>query len=76
MKTDVPTPETDFTRDVLGRYACNTFDDMLVTIDHSARSAIEMRRGEPPGVDPHSGYLSLQTHTGNVAFANIRMRPL
>lgn len=39
MKLGLPTPDTDFSRDVLGRYTCNTFDEMLVTIDPSARSA-------------------------------------
>jgi len=30
---------TTFTRDVLGRYICNTFDEMIVTIDANARAA-------------------------------------
>src|SRR6266852_1180976 len=39
MNIGLLTPDTDFSRDVLGRYACNTFDDMLVTIDPNARTA-------------------------------------
>ncbi|MFL9966558.1 hypothetical protein PQR02_37450 [Paraburkholderia sediminicola] len=39
MKLSLPTPDTDFSRDVLGRYICNTFDEMLVTIDPNARAA-------------------------------------
>src|SRR5713101_9502044 len=39
MNIGLLTPDTDFSRDVLGRYVCNTFDDMLVTIDPNARSA-------------------------------------
>ena len=37
MKVGLSTPDTDFSRDVLGRYVCNTFDEMLVTIDPNAR---------------------------------------
>jgi hypothetical protein len=33
-------------------------------------------RGNPPNVDPHSGFIGLQTHTGRVAFANIRIKTL
>ena len=33
------TEYTTFTRDVLGRYVCNTFDEALVTIDANARAA-------------------------------------
>lgn len=47
MKTGLPTPDTDFSRDVLGRYVCNTFDEALVTVDPSARSAA----GLPPRGD-------------------------
>jgi hypothetical protein len=38
------------------------------------RSASDTVRGKPPSVDPNSGFIGLQTHTGNVAFANIRIR--
>lgn len=31
-------------------------------------------RGNPPSVDAHSGFIGLQTHTGRVAFANIRIK--
>jgi choline dehydrogenase-like flavoprotein len=31
-------------------------------------------RGKPPSVDPNSGFIGVQTHTGNVAFANIRIK--
>lgn len=41
--TEYPT----FTRDVLGRYVCNTFDEALVTIDPNARAAAGLNaRGE------------------------------
>jgi choline dehydrogenase-like flavoprotein len=32
------------------------------------------QRGKPPSVDPNSGFIGVQTHTGNVAFANIRIK--
>ncbi|MBI5590269.1 MAG: DUF1080 domain-containing protein [Deltaproteobacteria bacterium] len=38
MRLGLPTSDTDFSRDVLGRYVCNTFDEVLVTIDPNARS--------------------------------------
>jgi hypothetical protein len=47
MKVGLSTPDTDFSRDVLGRYVCNTFDEMLVTIDPNARAAA----GLPPRGD-------------------------
>jgi choline dehydrogenase-like flavoprotein len=47
MKIGLPTPDTDFSRDVLGRYVCNTFDEALVTIDPNARAAA----GLPPRGD-------------------------
>src|SRR5262245_50849787 len=34
------TEYTTFTRDVLGRYVCNTFDEALATIDANARAAV------------------------------------
>jgi hypothetical protein len=40
------------------------------------RSPADVFRGNPPSVDPHSGYIGLQTHTGNVAFANVRVRDI
>ncbi len=42
MKLALPTPDTDFSRDVLGRYLCNTFDEVLVTIDPNARAAAKV----------------------------------
>ena len=33
-------------------------------------------RGKPPSADPESGFIGLQTHTGTVAFANIRIKTL
>src|SRR5215207_5298198 len=33
------TEDLTFTHDVLGRYLCNTFDEMLATIDSNARAA-------------------------------------
>jgi choline dehydrogenase-like flavoprotein len=38
------------------------------------RAASDTVRGNPPSVDPNSGFIGLQTHTGNVAFANIRIK--
>lgn len=38
------------------------------------RSPADTVRGNPPSVDPHSGYIGLQTHTGAVAFANVRIK--
>ncbi|MCS6306263.1 MAG: DUF1080 domain-containing protein [Nitrospira sp.] len=38
------------------------------------RSATDTGRGNPPSVDPNSGFIGLQTHTGNVAFANVRIK--
>jgi hypothetical protein len=40
MKLALPTPDTDFSRDVLGRYLCNTFDEVLVKIDPNAAALI------------------------------------
>ncbi|MCY7278140.1 MAG: DUF1080 domain-containing protein [Phormidesmis sp. CAN_BIN44] len=40
------------------------------------RSATDTVRGNPPSVDPNSGYIGLQTHTGNIAFANVRIKTL
>lgn len=37
------------------------------------RSPSDTARGNPPSVDPDSGYIGLQTHTGKVAFANVRI---
>ena len=37
------------------------------------RSPSDTARGNPPSVDPNSGYIGLQTPTGNVAFANVRI---
>ena len=39
MPLIAPDYNTAFTRDVLGRYDCNTFDEALVTIDPNARAA-------------------------------------
>jgi 3-keto-disaccharide hydrolase/GMC oxidoreductase len=38
------------------------------------RSATDTVRGNPPSADPNSGFIGLQTHTGNVAFANVRIK--
>lgn len=38
------------------------------------RSTTDTVRGNPPSVDPESGFIGLQTHTGNVAFANVRIK--
>ena len=39
MNVGLLTPDTDFSRDLLGRWLCNTFDEALVTIDANARRA-------------------------------------
>jgi hypothetical protein len=38
------------------------------------RSATDTARGNPPSVDLNSGYIGIQTHTGKVAFANVRIK--
>ena len=38
------------------------------------RATADAVRGNPPSVDPKSGFIGLQTHTGHVAFANIRIK--
>jgi hypothetical protein len=43
----ITTEYTTFTRDVLGRYVCNTFQEALVTVDPNARAAA----GLPPRGD-------------------------
>jgi hypothetical protein len=40
------------------------------------RRSDDTLRGNPPSVDPQSGFIGMQTHTGRVAFANIRIKPL
>jgi choline dehydrogenase-like flavoprotein len=40
------------------------------------RGASDTVRGNPPSVDPNSGFIGLQTHTGNVVFANIRIKTI
>src|SRR4051794_25895037 len=47
MNIGQPTPDTNFSRDVLGRYIANTFDEALVTVDPNARAAA----GLPPRGD-------------------------
>src|SRR2546426_3867739 len=47
MNIGSTSPYTDFSRDVLGRYLCNTLDEALVTIDPNARAAA----GLPPRGD-------------------------
>jgi choline dehydrogenase-like flavoprotein len=40
------------------------------------RKAADTFRGNPPSVDPVSGYIGVQCHTGTVAFANIRIKAI
>ena len=40
------------------------------------RSGADVIRGNPPSVDPKSGFIGLQTHTGRVAFANVRVKTI
>src|SRR6266700_2622570 len=44
----ITTEYTTFTRDVLGRYVCNTYDEALVTIDPNARAAAGPRKDHLP----------------------------
>jgi 3-keto-disaccharide hydrolase len=41
---------------------------------HFQGAPTDIVRGNPPSVDPRSGFIGLQTHTGNVAFANVRIK--
>jgi hypothetical protein len=41
-----------------------------------ARTNTDTLRGNPPSVDADSGFIGLQTHTGRVAFANVRIKTL
>ena len=43
---------------------------------HFRRDPAERFRGNPPSVDPASGFIGLQSHTGQVAFANVAVRKL
>ena len=36
---------------------------------------MEKFRGRKKSEDPDSGFIGLQVHTGNIAFANIRVSP-
>lgn len=40
------------------------------------RANNDTARGNPPSVDANSGFIGLQTHTGRVAFANVRIKKL
>ena len=40
------------------------------------RAPSDTGRGNPPSLDGHSGFIGVQTHTGNVAFANVRIKPI
>jgi hypothetical protein len=53
----------------------------IVRLDGQETTRFERRtedkfRGNPPGVDPVSGHIGVQCHTGNVVFANIRIKAL
>lgn len=55
--------------------------DFIVRLDgaeatHFRRNSAEKFRGQPPSIDPASGFIGLQSHTGQVAFANIRIKKL
>lgn len=38
------------------------------------RKAVDVFRGNPPSVDADSGFIGLQTHTGQISFANVRVK--
>jgi choline dehydrogenase-like flavoprotein len=40
------------------------------------RKNTDVNRGNPPSVDANSGFVGLQTHTGKVAFANVRVKTI
>jgi hypothetical protein len=40
------------------------------------RQSDDVFRGNPPSIDSHSGFIGVQTHTGRVAIANIRIKLL
>lgn len=40
------------------------------------RKPADAFRGNPPSVDPVSGFIGVQSHTGTVAFANVRIKEL
>jgi 3-keto-disaccharide hydrolase len=43
---------------------------------HFRRDPGEPFRGHPPSSDPESGFIGLQSHTGQVAFANVAVQKL
>lgn len=56
-------------------------DDYIVRLNGQEstrfrRGVSDTVRGKPPSVDPHSGFIGVQTHTGNVAFANVRIKSI
>jgi hypothetical protein len=56
-------------------------DDYIVRLNGQEttrfkRHATDKSRGNPPSVDPMSGFIGLQAHTGRVAFANVRVKAL
>ena len=55
------TEYTTFTRDVLGRYICNTFDDVLVTIDPNAPPRLVFRLALTSG--PSTSSLSAEVRS-------------
>lgn len=40
------------------------------------RSNADTVHGKPPSVDPDSGFIGIQTHTGRVGFTNIRIKQI
>lgn len=63
-----------------GRYEIEVRDqDYVVRLNGGeatrfCRAAADQSRGNPPSADPDSGFIGVQTHTGAVAFANIRIK--
>jgi hypothetical protein len=56
-------------------------DDYIVRLNGQEttrfnRGATDKNRGNPPSVDPQSGFIGLQAHTGRVVFANVRVKAL
>ena len=47
-----------------------------VEATHFKRKASDTFRGNPPSVDADSGFIGLQTHIGQVAFANVRVKAI
>ncbi len=71
MATSSVAQITDFTRDVIGRFFCNCLDEVLRSANPQAR-----RSDGLPSTPTAPSFIRLQTHTGRIAFRNIRIKAL